>query len=200
MAKGLINMALTGMDQVVKELNAMEKKSEIVLQRTTNDFKARAPAWVSASVSEVYNIKKVDVKSALMKKGVSGKIKISGKTVANAQLVYEGRTLTATHFAMKPRLRPQAKGKRMPPYAVTAEFFKGQRKPLGHHVFLAKGNETMQLPFQRKGKARHPIDVIRSVSVPQMINHERVAESIQAKIAEGLGKRLEHHMQRELQK
>ena len=196
MAAGTMNVIVEGLDNVADELQDMRDRSKKVVQRTIADFKSRGPSWISQEVTKEYNIKKADVNEA--KKGIRGgsSVRIHGTRIDNLSIVYKGRPLTPTHFGMKPTVRP-SKG----PYVVTALIKRASgRKPLGEKVFLgtsknAKEN-TPQLPFQRKGDARYPIDVVKTVSVPQMITDENVSENIHKRINTELGKRLEHHLKR----
>lgn len=200
MADSLVNVALKNVTDIKEQLEKIGQRSERVVNRTVNDFKTRGPAWISAAVSETYNIKKSEVSAALSSGQPVGKTKVAGKLVNNVKLVYRGNLLTPLHFKMRPSSRPAPdKRGKVKPYNVTAEIFKGQRKKLGTDVFLGKGRNTdKSLPFQRKGKERLPVKIIRTLSIPQMIKNEKVSESIMKNISTGLGKRLEHHMNREL--
>ena len=65
-------------------------------------------------------------------------------------------------------------------------------------VFIQKpgnGGERY-LPFQRQGDARYPIDVIRTVSIPQMITNDKVKEEIQQKVDREALERLRHNADR----
>ena len=53
----------------------------------------------------------------------------------------------------------------------------------------------LNLPFQRKSSKRTDMKSVRTISVPQMITNETVAENIQEKIKDGLSKRLDHHLE-----
>lgn len=190
---GAMNVVLEGYEDVVNKINSMQKDSAKVISRTISDFKSRGPGWVSQEVVKEYNIKKKDVNET--KKGVknAGKVRISGVTIDALEIQYKGRLLTPTHFAMKPTQRP-ANGKA---YTVTAQIKKnGGRKPLGKNVFLAKsgGEGTKQIPFQRVGVERYPIQSVKTLSVPQMITNDIVSENIHKRINEELGKRLEHNL------
>lgn len=194
MATGAMNVVIENYQSLVNDIQNIEKQSKKAVQRTISDFKSRGPGWVSQEIVKEYNIKKKDINEA--KKGVSkggNKIRIAGTSVDNLSILYRGRLLTPTHFGMRPTVRP-AKNK---PYAVTAQIKKGGgRKVLGRSVFLAPSGSagTKQIPFQRRGEARIPIDVIKTLSVPQMVTNEKVAENIQKRMKEELGKRLEHHL------
>ncbi|MFR2694364.1 MAG: hypothetical protein ACLTBV_30970 [Enterocloster bolteae] len=111
-------------------------------------------------------------------------------------LTYKGRVLTPTHFKMKPTQRKPK------PYRVSQEVFKGQRKNLPVGVFLASsgGEGSTQIPFQRESESRYPIKSIKTLSVPQMIENEKVQPLIQQNIDEGLSKRLENHVKQMLAK
>ena len=123
---------------------------------------------------------------------MAGTITIGGHVVDNVTLTYSGRVLTPTHFKMKPTSRPSGnKG-----YKVTAEIKRGARKPLGNHVFLAGpgGEGTTQIPFKRKGQSRLPIEAVKTLSVPQMIQSgEGTKPRIEQAINENLEKRFKHY-------
>lgn len=194
MATGAMNVVIENYRELTRDIENINKQSKKAVQRTISDFKSRGPGWVSQEVVKEYNIKKKDINEA--KKGVSkggNKIRIAGTRVDNLSILYQGRLLTPTHFGMKPTSRP-AKNK---PYVVSAQIKKGGgRKALGSSVFLAPSGRagTKQIPFQRRGTERTPIDVIKTVSVPQMVTNEKVAKEIQKRINQELGKRLDHHL------
>jgi hypothetical protein len=185
------NIITVNIDQVVKGLDEKKKNSELVLKRTVGDMRSRAPGWISKAVREEYNISAKDVKAAL-KTGNDGTISIGGTVVDNVTLTYSGRVLTPTHFKMKPTSRPSSnKG-----YNVTAEIKKGARKSLGSHVFLAGsgGSGSTQIPFKRKGQSRLPIEAVKTLSIPQMIQSgEGTKPRIEQAINEGLEKRFKHY-------
>lgn len=204
---GSMNVSLKGYANLVKELHHINKDSETVIKRTTSDFKSRAPAWVAAAVSETYGIKKSEISKAKSSAKPVGKVVVSGIMVDNVQLTFSGRVLTPTHFGMKPKTRPKStkdeNGKtirKAKSYTVTAEIFKGQRKALGSNVFLGTNKGTGQIPFQRTGQGRTPIEAIKTLSIPQMITNEDVAAQIQKNIDEGLTKRLENHLKQAMAK
>lgn len=189
---GSMNIMIKGYDEIIKEINDMELKGKKVIQRTTSDFRSRGPGWISQEVTKEYNIKKKDVNET--KTGVKNKgtIKVKGVKIDEIAIEYKGRVLTPTHFSMLPKER-----KERGPYVVSAKIKKsGNRKPLSSKAFLAAagGAGTTQIPFQRSGTERLPIEAIKTVSVPQMIDNERVSKNIYTRMNEELGKRLEHHM------
>lgn len=193
MASGIMQITIQGYDDIINSINNMRAQSEKAVQRTISDFKSRAPSWISQEVCKEYNIKKKDVNEH--KKGVKnqGKIKVKGTKIDNIEIVYQGRVMTPTHFGMKPTSRQNK------PYQVTAQITKnGGRKALGSNVFLASsgGAGTTQIPFQRRGTARTPIDVVKTLSVPQMITNTSVSANIRKRINEEMKKRLEHNLQR----
>ena len=225
MAKGIINIAVKEAAKLKKEIEKNEEKSRKAISKTVSDFKSRAPGWVSSSVTEVYGIKKADVKDCFKgAKKASGSIKISGIKVDNVQLTYSGRLLTPTHFKMKPATVPakKSKDKRLipgqaiksdkrvgsvaavspvAPYKISAEIYKGKRKELGNkNIFLGSNKGGGYIPFQRTGPGRNDIKSVKTVSVPQMITNETVAKNINEKINDGLSKRLEHHLEQEFKK
>lgn len=192
---GSINLSIKNYSGLIKDIQKINKEAENVVTKTVSDFKSRAPAWVSAAVTETYGISKSDVKGAFTgAKKSAGTIKASGNEVDNIGLVYKGRVLTPTHFKMKPKTKPEGNK----PYQVTAEIYKGKRKVLSSIAFLADNRGGGYIPFQRKGKARLPVESIKTVSVPQMIENKDVAAKVGENIEAGLGKRVEHHLNQAL--
>lgn len=189
----------TNFEKASKQIDQINKYSETAIQRTTNDFVSRAPAWVSKAVASVYGVSTKDVKSAY-KKGAgkaSGKVKVKGVQIDNKVLFYQGRVLTPTHFKMRPSKAPKTKKRAK---EVTAEIFKGRRKGLGSKVFLAGNGSGKAIPFVRKGDSAYPIKAIRTLSVPQMITNKKVKGLINDSINENLQKRLEHHVDTQLKR
>lgn len=218
---GSVNIGFRKFEEVRAKIKDNEKAAEKAIQRTVKDFKSRGPAWVSAAVTEHYAIKKAEIRDTMTGAKKAGSVKFSGTLVDNITLEYRGRLLTPTHFKMKPTKPPSKRAKeysRVPgagvrgvngevamvrppaPYKVTAEIKKGKRVTLSRDAFLGTNKGAGYIPFQRKGKGRTPVESIKTVSVPQMITNPEVAEQIRANIDEGLAKRLEHHLQRELDK
>ena len=87
---------------------------------------------------------------------------------------------------MSPRSRPKKK-----PYQVTATIKDG-KKATYPKAFLGKPNGT-SLPFQRQGQSRYPLEVIHTLSVPQMISNEQVAKGVEERITQLAEQRLKHH-------
>lgn len=192
MPKSGISMVIENYDKCLKDINALKGKGEKVVSRTVGDFKKRAPGWVSQEVVKEYNIKKKEISSSNKGTRKAGSIRVAGVKLDEIALVYRGKLLTPVHFGMTPKLRP-ANGKR---YTVKATIRKGQKKSLGSMVFLAgaEKNGAVQIPFQRKGGSRLPIEAVKTVSVPQTITNSKVSEMIYDRISLELGKRLEHNM------
>lgn len=189
-----MKIVIDGYNDVVSNIKGMQEKSKRVVNRTVGDFKSRGPGWVAQEIVKEYNIQKRDINETDRKivKGRGG-IKVKGTKLDDISIVYRGRLLTPTHFTMKPTLRPSRGNK----YLVSAKIKKTQgRVNLGSKVFLANAGEksTIQIPWQRRSNARYPIDVVKTVSVPQMITNKQVSEGIHEQINAKLEKRLEHHL------
>lgn len=200
----------------MKRLHKLENGGEQAIKRTVSDFTSRAPAWVSKGIREHYGVDAGAIKDAA-KRPSRGKtsIKVAGIAVDGASLEYKGRTLTPLHFKMSPKQRPAAqlsKPIRIPgggigsgspvamvrppkPYRVKATIIKGQRASLPPGTFIAEGQGSNSLPFQRTGEGRGPIEAVRTLSVPQMIDN-RARPTIEDTISTKLGERFEHHIKR----
>lgn len=200
----------------MKRLQKLENGGEKAIKSTVSEFASRAPAWVSKGIREHYGVDAAAIKEAAQRpKRGKTTIKVAGVTVDGATLEYKGRLLTPLHFKMSPKQRPTAqqnKQIRIPgqaiagagdvamirppkPYKVKATIIKGQRSSLPPGTFIASGNGGPALPFQRTGAGRGPIEAVRTLSVPQMIDG-RAREAIDQTISENLVKRLQHHVSR----
>lgn len=211
---GPLSVNMEGGAELVKKLRKLEKGGEVAIQRTVSDFTSRAPGWVSKGIREHYGVDTTAIKDAGPRKSRGGvSVKVGGKAVDGAALEYRGRTLTPLHFKMAPRSQPTARqgdpilipGQLIagagdvatirPPkkYNVKATIIKGKRTNLPDGTFLAPVNGGNTLPFQKEGAGRGPIDAVRTLSVPQMIDG-RARETIEETINEKLGGRLAHHI------
>lgn len=84
---------------------------------------------------------------------------------------------------------------------ISAEIIKGQRKILGSSLFLAKSGAAEgapMIPFQRRGKARTPIDVFKTLSVPQMLTGDLARPELEACIVEVMNERYTHNLNRHM--
>lgn len=206
---GSFTVTCSGAEDIVKRLNKLENGGQTAIKKTVNDFMSRAPAWVSKGIREHYGVDTAAINEAKQqpRRGQSS-IQVAGVQVDSASLIYKGRTLTPTHFKMSPKSRPSAQQKkpiRIPgqliagagdvamvrpprPYQVKATIIKGSRVSLGSNVFLTGGNGGSMLPFQKTGRGRSPIEAVRTLSVPQMIDG-KARQTIETAISEKLGER-----------
>ncbi len=205
-----------GKKELTKELGKLEKASQTVLNRTLADVRTRVPGWVSAEVAAQYGIKKKEVGD-----GKTSTLKVEGNKLPDVKLVYRGRVLTPTHFNIAPKAPKPGGGYTLKATIIKGQrttlgkvkkLTKKQRAALGKnfrregtrssdhspimlmHTGNTKEGGTNYIPFQRKSTRRSDVKAIKTLSVPQMIDSERVAPNIQKAIDEKLGKRLEHHL------
>lgn len=214
-SSGLFSTSCTGNSDIVKRLNKLENGSKVAIRRTVSDFVIRAPGWVSKGIREHYGVDTAAINETVKstKRGRST-IKVAGISVDGATIEYKGRTLTPIHFKMSPKVRPAGQQKKQiripgqaiagagdvamirPPrkYNVKATIIKGQRVNMPANTFIASGNGGFTLPFQRTGAGRMPIEAVRTLSVPQMIDG-RAHETIQETISTNLEKRFQHYVE-----
>lgn len=199
-----------------KELTEGLKKlytgSVAVQKDVISDIKSRAPGWISKSVAASYGISAKEIRPGSVRNGEKvkqvGTMKISGKSIATASIQYKSGLLTPTHFGMNVRAVTKTvkgtdgKPKKRKVYKITAAIKKGSRKELTPRAFMAatsrKIDSSTEIPFQRRGSARTPIDAIKTVSVPQMIDNDVVRENIGQKLSEGIEKRFANSAKRHL--
>ena len=112
-------------------------------------------------------------------------------TLFSIEGTYKGKMLTPIHFAMTPKQRPAGNRR----YTIKWKPLRsGGKKPLvtsGEPGFLAPSgysSGTPAIPFQRAGKMRKPIHAVKRLSVPIMIENEKVAPKIEREIMQRMEK------------
>lgn len=196
-----------------KRIEDMKKAPRKVIKNLTSDAKKRVPGWIAAEVTKVYGVKKSEITG-----GQLGSVKVEGEKFDQVRVVYKGRVLTPTHFSMSPKAPKPDRGA----YTLKATFIKGERATMGkvkkltkkqraamgknftrsgtknsdHSPIMLMPTGSTYIPFQRKSTNRKDVEAIKTLSLPQMVSSDRTGEAIQTAINNGLGKRLDHHMQR----
>lgn len=198
---------------IKQKIDGMKEAPRKVLTSLTAEAKKRVPGWVATEVTKEYGVKKGDITGQKI-----GRVTPQGNSFKEVRVVYTGRLLTPIHFNMSPKA-PNPSGA----YTLKATIVKGERKTLGKvkkltkkqraalgknftrsgsrqsdhsPIMLMRANGGQYLPFQRKSTDRTDIEAVKTISLPQMVGSERTAEGIQRAITEGLGKRLDHYMNR----
>ena len=190
-----VTATFTGKDELVRKLENHPKAMAKAFQHTCADFATRAPGWVTKAVRMHYTADGKVIRKALKGKEKSSSIRIGGMTVDGIRFKYSGGLLTPTPFGMSPK-KPEPKKR-----TVKAKILKnGPRKVLSPIAYLAHAKsgdaDSKYIPFQRRGSSRLPVDVIKTVSVAQMIQNEKVSSGIEKVLETELAKRMEHNMRR----
>jgi hypothetical protein len=177
------NSAIIKLKDVPKQI---PKATAQALNRTV-DFTF---TQTSREVRKEYAVKDRDVKSTLKKNKAT-------PSNLNAYVSSTGRTLTLyNHFNVSPKT-PKTKRK----YKVKVQIKKGSKVAINStpKPFIASAKNSTQV-FRRVGSARTPVVVLRSLSVPQMVSNKETFNRIQTKASEMLEKRIEHEINRRLEK
>lgn len=215
MPKGNITLQIENFGKLMDNINSIENAGKAAVKTTLKDIKARAPGWIAAEVTKVYNIKKGEITPSKGTDGkpkkMAGSITASGDTIEEFTITYRGRLLTPVHFGMTPKAPPHGKS-----YTLKMQVLKGKkevigrykskRKPNGpyskrsHNILMGTGNAksegTNYIPFQRMSERRLDLKKFTTVSVPQMITSERTHDAIMDKLYTETSKRLEHNLKR----
>ena len=144
---------------------------------------------------------------------MAGSVRITGETIEEIAITYEGRMLTPVHFGLTPKSPPAGKS-----YTLKMQVVKGQKKVIGrykntrtpggpfsersHNILMgtgsAKADGVSWIPFQRMSRERTDLTNFTATSVPQMITSELTSERIMTKLQEETAKRLQHNLDRAL--
>ena len=208
-------MQVENFQKLMDTVAQIDEQGRKAVKATVRDVKARAPSWIAQEVTAVYNIKKSEItpSGSVKPEKMASDIQITGETIEELAITYEGRLLTPVHFGMTPKAPPRGKS-----YTLKASVLKGQKKVIGrylntrtpggpfsqrsHNILMGTGNTksdgTSWIPFQRMSKTRTDIKKLTTISVPQMITSDRTNEAIMLRLNTETSKRLEHHMKRAL--
>ena len=184
--------------------------------RMMSDLKSRVPGRVADAVREVYIIKKNEILPSKKKTKIkkAGYIQVSGQTLADLKLYYEGRTLTFKHFNFTPN-----KAQKKHDYKVELKVAKAgklrkikstSKKDYGS-PFIFETKQGNILPFHRiigtktrgnpfyvrkdgsEGRQNERIESIRSLSLPQMVDNRDVRKVLSPALSELVKERFNHH-------
>lgn len=202
MARSMISVDVANYDQVCKELREVPKDLAKGVRRVNIRLaKSGVNTIVRNEVTRVYNIKKGDLNSESARHYDQVQtISLAGVAIPFFNVTYTGRMLTPKHFGMTPKARPG----NTPPYVFGRKggrnyrvrwkpFRAGGREVLtadsGMPAFLASANNA-ELAFARLGSTPMPIEAIKRLSVPIMIENEKVSPQIQSEIEKRIEKEL----------
>lgn len=201
-------MAIT-LEQLIKTANSVLFPADTVQKAydlMLSDVRKNFPAKITKAVTGVYAIKTAEVREAGERAKKTAQ-KTKGKKIGDIRmdglsLTYQGRRLTLAHFKPYPGGQPTKRK-----YKVRATIFKGNRITVngkGTPPFVAptshKNASSPWIPFARVGKERLPVAPIRTVSIPQMLENEKVAEVINAEKDKLVLDRFQHHLDRFMKK
>ena len=217
---------IKGYKDLVKQLEGLKSAPQKAIESTLSDVRKRGPGWIASGITDRYGIKKTDITS-----GKVGTLKIQSKGSRALRLKYSGRRLTPARFSMSPK-EPKAnrgsytlkatilKGNRetigkirkltKKQLANVGRNFQHQgtqNSPQSPWMLQHTGNKKEgginYIPFQRTTQPGKFKDVMRTVSLPQMVTEGKdgpLRPEVEARFTEGLAKRMEHNMKRFMEK
>ncbi|AOZ91631.1 phage tail protein [Paenibacillus crassostreae] len=177
----------TQLNRVVVGLKDFEKQMPAAAMSAVNRTLDQINTKLGRIVTKEYNIKVSDVKKTITKnKARKGNLR--------AFLKSEGRTLSFSHF------RISQSGKKVRKVKVKVKKSAGLKQiNTDPRAFVQTLNGKNQV-LKRMGKDRYPVEVLRTLSVPQMIDSLNVSNQIQKDANEILAKRIEHEIEYRLKK
>lgn len=176
-----LNRIASGLSNFQKEMPGAISSS---LNRTVDFMNTR----VGKLVSGEYEITAKDVKKTITKiKSSKGSLKAGIKST--------GGTLTFSHFKFTPK-SPGKRGK-VKVKVKKREGYKEIKTNQGVFIQTIKG--VTQL-VTRTGRGHLPINILRSLSVPQMIQSANVGNVIQLETSRKLEERVQHEIEYRLNK
>lgn len=191
MAKQDVFVDTKQLERLTFELKGFEKQVGTAAYHALNRTLDQVITQVGRIVPKSYAIKATEVKASF-KRG----IKRPSKENLTASITSYGSTLSLAHFPHSPQAPSSKKYK----VKVTIKKDKGRTAvntsplPFIASTGTKSADKTQYNVFKREGKSRFPITVVRTLSIPQMITNENVAEQIQKIASDKLNERLEHEI------
>lgn len=187
MAQEKISLSLKDYKDLLEKVRSYQYAGENIVLLTISDVRSKVNTKMDNAVREVYNLKRGETKKI-------GGLKQQGDKLDVAKLVYYGRQLIPTEKRFSLKSNP-ASGKGLP-YQMTAEIEKGKTENLPKGTFLAMNKwKKIKRPFQREGGDRYPIESVKTISLPEMIEDTRVSKPAQSEIDALIEERINHHIE-----
>lgn len=175
------------LNRVVKGLEGFEKQMPGAAMAAVNRTLDHVNTKLGRIVIQEYNIKLGDIKKTITKnKANRGNLRAFIKS--------QGRPLTFSHF------RISQSGKKVKKVKVKVKKTAGLKQVnTDPKAFVQTLGGNKQV-LKRKGVARFPVEVLRTLSIPQMIDSLNVSNQIQQEANNKLSERIDHEIQYRLKK
>ena len=178
------------------QLEGLGRGAPLAVAAALNRSLTYANTLVRKDVAKNYEIQQKYVKETISQRKAS-------PTKLKAEIISKGTQRSLTRFKVKPSKPPNQKGKKISQRKLPqAKVFKSVGYKTINIIpgaFVAKMNNATNV-WQRKGKGRTDVKILRSLSVPQMIENDNVIMDIKAKAMDYMDRRLEHEINYRLQK
>jgi bifunctional DNA-binding transcriptional regulator/antitoxin component of YhaV-PrlF toxin-antitoxin module len=180
-----VNVDEEMMKEVKEKLGDMQHKAPNAISNALNRAVTNVASNISKEVRSKYAIKAGDIKETITRNK-------SSRPTLSASVVSKGKLIPLDRFKVSPKT-VQPKRKKPIKVAVKKE---GLKEVLGAFVADINGIKV----FERTSKSRLPIRRLFGPSVPQMLNNEEIRKKIEDEGQETFHKRLDHEINRILEK
>ena len=183
-----ITVDVTSLNRIASSLSHFEREMPGAVASSLNRTVDFMNTRVGKLVSEEYVISAKDVKKTIKKiKASRGDMKAGIKST--------GGTLSFSHFKFTPKT-PGKKAK-VKVKIKKREGYKEIKTTPKAFIQVVRGSLNV---WKREGATRNPIQILRSLSVPQMIQSANVGNIIQVEASRKLEERVQHEIQYRLNK
>lgn len=173
------------LEEIKKELGALEKKAPKILARVLNRTLTNVQKNVVKSVRDKYIIKASDIKQTL-------KTTKASTSKLNAQVKSEGMRVLLYKFRVSPKNPRPSKAPRTYKARVLK---KSALKPV-RGGFVAQMKSGHLGIFERTGTKRTPIKELVGPSIPQMVGNKEIIQKIESEAQKTIQNRLKHEITR----
>ncbi len=169
-------------EEIQKELGAMEKKAPNAISRAMNRTVTALASEANRQIKGKYHIKPADIKPAIKRKRSSPSNLVAGIDVRGGPLGLD--KFKVSPKTVNPRRKSQLK--------ISVRKDRGVSTVGGAFNVQLHGHKVMK----RKGKSRLPIERLYGPSVPQMAKNEEIRTAILQKGGQRFEERLAHEIGR----
>lgn len=198
MAKSELYIDTSQIDRLTIELKGFEKEVGTATKRALNRAIDHIISKSGQLVSKVYSIKSGDVKKSFKRIKRPSDSDLTASVTSSSHLLSLGRFPHSPTTPIKNTRRSKRQVKVQIKKTGGKKTVETSPKPFIAGTGALSEDKIQYNIFKRVGSSRLPIQIIRTLSIPQMITNAQVAEQILESANKVLNERLEHEITREI--
>lgn len=182
-----ITIDTSALNRVMRGMRGFEREVPAAVQSALNRTIDHVFTKSAQEVTKRYNIKNKEVRETMYKQRAS-------RGSINAFVRFRGKRFTLGRFLPGGLLSSSKVAK------VKIKKSAGYQRVGGEPKAFVQTINGRSHVMRRKGRARYPVDVMRTIATAQMVENDDVQEAIQQAASIMLARRVEHEIDRRLRR